>query len=238
MCRDGGETTTGADGGETTTGADGGETTTEADGGETTTGADGGETTAGGDPCELGGNVCLDENTLGVCNVADQSTMPVSCDDSCAAMGFSTAIGCNVATGEKHQCYCDQLTATCKESFCGGGNVLAGCNGGVLNVRDCEQECQANGLFGECGYDQQTAAYFCNCTGPFPCVEGSTFCQDSLSEMRCTAGVWEAQLCSDEACDAEQCVDEFSNCPAGYHPQTLGCGYDSFYGDTGCLCTS
>lgn len=231
------ETTTGADGHETTTGDHAGGTTSGSDAGGTTSGSDAGETATGGDPCELGGNVCLDENTLGVCNVADQSTMPVSCADTCMSMGFSNAIGCRVATEGVHQCYCDQATATCTESACGGGNVLAECTDGVLDPRDCEQECQAMGMSGECSYDQLNALYSCNCTGASPCTENTTFCQDSMTQMRCANGVWQPQACTDEACDAEQCMAELSSCPPGYHAQTLGCGYDSFYGDTGCRCT-
>lgn len=230
-CRDEVETTTDSDGAET---AETAETTTDSDGADTTTGAD-----YGGDPCELGGNVCLDENTLGTCNVADQSTTPLSCDDACASMGFSTAIGCSVATEGKHQCYCDQASATCTESSCGGGLALAECIGGMLSVTDCNQECQAQGLPGDCGYDQQSASYFCNCIGPYLCTEGATFCQDPLTEMRCMNGVWQPQPCSDQACHMKVCLDEFQPpCPADYQAQTLGCWYDSYYGETGCLCTS
>jgi hypothetical protein len=223
---------------ETTSDGDEGDTTTDP-GSDSTSDNDGGDTTFGGDPCELGGNVCLDANTLGECNEADQSTTQVSCDAWCDSMGFSAALGCSVAMDAKHQCYCDQATASCTESTCGGGNVLAECNEGVLAVRDCEGECQAKGLSGECGYDFENASYFCNCTGSFGCVEGTTFCQDSLTEVRCVGGVWQQpQLCSDEACHMEVCLDTPSSCPQDYQAQTLGCGYDSFYGDTGCLCTS
>jgi len=218
---------------DTTTDGNSGETTTEADEGQSTT-----DTTDGGDPCELGGNVCLDDNTLGLCDVADQSTMAMSCDQQCESMGFSMAIGCSVAIEGKHQCYCDQASVTCMESTCGGGLALAECIGGVLSVRDCEQECQAKGLTGDCGYDDASASYFCNCSGPYGCTEGATFCQDSLTEMHCVNGVWQPQACSDDACHAEQCMGEFSNCPEDYQARTLGCGYDSYYGDTGCLCTS
>jgi hypothetical protein len=54
-------------------------------------------------------------------------------------------------------------------------------------------------------------------------------------------GTWQAQVCSDEACQAVQCPNGFDPsgfpCPPDYHAQTLGCGYDAYYGDTGCLCT-
>jgi hypothetical protein len=223
---------------ETATGDDTGPTTTGDDAGQTTTGDDTGQTTTGADACEQGGNVCLDENTLGMCNVADQSTTVVSCDDWCASMGFSAALGCNVATQDEHQCYCDQATATCTESTCGGGLALAECIGGMLDVRDCQGVCQADGLEGDCRYDDVTASLFCDCAGPFPCTENNTFCQDAQTEMFCTNGVWQPQPCSDEACHAETCLIEFADCPADYQARTLGCGYDSYYGDMGCLCTS
>lgn len=224
----------------TTTSADVGEppTTDGADGGQTSTEGDGSETSGGGDPCQLGGNVCLDAATLGVCNTSDQSTTPVSCDASCASMGFSSAIGCSAATDGKHQCYCDQASASCMESSCGGGKALVECVDGVINVTDCEQECESDGLPGDCGYDEVTASYFCNCTGPYLCTENATFCQDASTEMRCIEGAWQPRPCSDEECHAAQCADEFSECPADYEARSLGCGYDNAIGDTGCLCTN
>jgi len=224
VCRDGGATT-----------GSGHDSAVETSTSDTTATGDTAGTTVGADPC---GNVCLDDDTLGVCNVVDQSIMPVSCTQACAAMGFSSAIGCNVATSGSHQCYCDEASAGCTESACGGGNALAECLGGMLTVRECEQECEeSQGSAGECAYNQVEGFYFCNCIAG-SCVEGTTFCQDELTEMVCLGGSWQAQPCSDAVCHEEVCEVEFASCPPDYQARTLGCGYNSFYGDMGCRCTS
>jgi hypothetical protein len=189
----------------------------------------------GGDPCEVGGNVCVDGNTLGVCNLSDMSTMEVSCDASCEGSGFSTSLGCRSSTGSKHQCYCDQASAQCTETLC-SGNVLLECNGGDIDVTDCREMCQASGQTGSCQQDGTTLVFSCVCA-PGTCYDGDTFCQDDNTEIRCVGGVWQPQACSDASCHGLQCPSEFS-CPEGYQGQTLGCGYDGTNSRSGCRCTT
>jgi len=196
------------------------------------------EILVGGDPCEIGGNVCVDANTLGVCNLADQSTTMVACDESCEGSGYSSSIGCRTSTGSKHQCYCDQATADCDVAAgptCSGA-VLLECNGGELDVTDCREMCQATGQLGSCDvYAADGPACVCSSGS---CSEGETFCQDDLTEVRCVGGVWQPQPCSDAACHQLQCPSDYSSCPDDYQAQSLGCGYDSSNSRTGCRCTT
>lgn len=197
----------------------------------------------GGNPCELGGNVCVDENTLGICDLGTQQTMSISCDERCESSGYSSAVGCRTARTGMHDCYCDLATLSCDEATqtdsC-NGSVLVECNDGRLDTTDCEEMCQESALNGNCeqtGTDPNTGAYIYECvcvTGA--CYDGATFCQDGNTQALCVSGVWQLQPCTDGLCHMSQCPDEFSGCPEGYHAQSLGCGYDGA-GNTGCRCT-
>lgn len=189
--------------------------------------------TLGGDPCAVGGNVCLDGNTLGVCNLSDNSTTQVSCDDSCEGSGYARSLGCRSSTGSKHQCYCDQLTTQCTETTC-NGPVLLECVGSEIEATDCRQLCQQTGQVGSCQSNYQTGALECFCS-PGTCYEGETFCQSDDVEVRCVGGVWQPQPCSDAACQMTQCPYDGA-CVDGYQAQTLGCGFNG--SSNGCRCTT
>lgn len=193
---------------------------------------------AGTDPCEAGGNTCVDSNTLGVCNLADNSTMEVSCDTSCEQSGYSRSLGCHASMGSKHQCYCDQSssTTTCTGNSC-SGNVLLECDGTQVDAyTDCDEVCQATGQVGSCDI-YATPVPACSCTSG-ACSEGATFCQDDNTEVRCIGGVWQPQSCSSAACQQAQCPVDYNSCPEGYTAESLGCGYDSNNANMGCRCTN
>ncbi len=196
----------------------------------------------GGNPCELGGNVCVDENTLGICDLGTQGTMEISCDERCESSGYSSSIGCRNTMGAKHDCYCDLATLSCDtatfEPSC-SGSVLTECDDGELDVTDCEKMCQESGQAGFCEqlYDSVTGEYSYQCTcSAGSCSEGATFCQDGQTQALCVSGVWQLQPCTDGLCHMSQCPGDFSSCPEDYQAQSLGCGYDGS-GNTGCRCT-
>jgi hypothetical protein len=196
---------------------------------------DGGDDGSGGDPCATGGNVCLDANTLGVCDLDTQMTMPISCDERC---GTLDAIGCRSAMGPQHDCYCDQATAACNDTdvpTC-NGTVRVACSGGQLDLTDCDEVCQETGQVGSCnqygGASGNEAVCECS-TGS--CYDGASFCQDDDTAARCMSGVWQLTPCTDAACQELQCPESYNTCPENYQAQTLGCGYTN--SDLGCLCT-
>lgn len=191
----------------------------------------------GGNPCEIGGNVCLDGNTLGVCDLDTMSTMAISCDDRCESSGYSSSIGCRTTMGAKHDCYCDLSTLACDSAIDGDscpGSSLVECVTNRIEVTDCDEVCQESGQIGSCS-SPDYENYECTCS-PGACSEGATFCQDDTTEARCVSGVWQLQPCSDAACQQTQCPSEYSYCPEGYVAQTLGCGYDG-NGNMACRCT-
>jgi hypothetical protein len=197
----------------------------------------------GGNPCELGGNVCVDANTLGVCDLDTQSTMAISCDDRCESSGYADAIGCRSTMGAKHDCYCDLSTLSCdsatQEDSC-SGSILIECQTGRLEITDCAEECQESGQLGYCETVDDgtgTGTYVGQCTcGSGACSDGATFCQDDGNQAVCAGGVWQLQPCTDGLCQMSQCPGEYHSCPEDYDAQSLGCGYDGS-SRTGCLCT-
>jgi hypothetical protein len=185
------------------------------------------------DPCASAGNVCVDGNTLGVCNFSDMTTTEVSCDETCESSGFSQSLGCRSSTGSKYQCYCDQLTTQCTDTTCSGA-VLLECATSEIEATDCREMCQGIGQAGSCTSNYDTGAYECVCS-PGTCYDGETFCQDDDTEIRCVGGVWQPQSCSDAACHMAQCPYEGA-CAADYQAQTLGCGFNG--SGNGCRCTT
>jgi hypothetical protein len=196
----------------------------------------------GGNPCEIGGNVCVDANTLGVCDLDTQSTMSISCDERCESSGYAEAIGCRSTMGAKHDCYCDLSTLACdsatQDDSC-TGNVLVECQINRIEITDCSEECQESGQLGQCEtiYDDIAQVYNGQCTCVAgACNEGATFCQDDGNQAVCVSGVWQLQPCTDGLCHMSQCPDSYNYCPEDYDAQSLGCGYDG-NSRTGCLCT-
>jgi hypothetical protein len=202
---------------------------------------DGDDDDGGGNPCELGGNVCVDDETLGVCDLSDGSTMQVSCEERCTSSGYARAAGCATAMGPKHDCYCDYGTLACDAGTaptCVGNSVVS-CVAGRIEVTDCDELCQETGQIGSCSnyYDDVTQMYVYECVcSSGACSEGATFCQDDTTEARCVSGVWQLQPCSDTLCHQTQCPSDYNYCPEGYQAESLGCGYDGS-GNSGCRCT-
>jgi hypothetical protein len=137
------------------------------------------------------------------------------------------SLGCHYYAEESRDtCICAGQLAECEATdvyTCAGGNALGTCTDGFLVPSDCDDICFEAGYGGgdACGASPDSAGDTCFCGNT--CLEGAARCDGNGTVAFCSAGYWNSYSC-------QQLCEE-----SGWQV-SLGCRYDTGWGDSSCGC--